>query len=94
MDTLNEIHNKAMNLFEEASVLQSKANKKKKEALELETNAAKLATDELTKSILYKSAASIAFQLGDYECALQLIMHGNEKKGIKQNEFNFKKFTR
>lgn len=82
MSTIRELHNKAMILLQEAIVSRHNgdddtANKIYKEAFILESQAADLVSkkenSEPTRSILYRSAASLAYQAGEFDSSLNLI---------------------
>lgn len=82
MASLLEIHNKAMDMAESATILQNNHNQEEAlilfhQALELEKQAAqKLATawdKEPTRSVLYRSAASLALDCKDFREAERLI---------------------
>jgi len=85
MSTVDELHPKAIDLAEQAFSLQKKGdniNAKKLflEALKFEQQAALLLSptqeSEPSRSILFRSAASLAFKGGDYESADWLIANG------------------
>lgn len=82
MKKVNELHNKAMDLTEQALLLQRKqqqvaANQLFKEAFDLEKSAAMLMINkyeiEPTRSILFKSAACLALDINDYREAERMI---------------------
>jgi len=95
MSTVKELHDKAMLLLQEAIALRHngddyKAEKKYKDAFILESKAADLVSQkqncEPTRSILYRSAASLAYQAGDFNNSLNLIgkcLSGNPTPKIK-----------
>jgi hypothetical protein len=85
METIKDLHQKAMNLAEEAFIAQRngddmKANELFSKSLSLEQTAAEqlpLNIDsEPTRSILYRSAASLAYNCKEYELADRLIAIG------------------
>lgn len=85
MTTVSNLHPKAMDLAEEAFRLQRKGHDKHAhslflEALKLEQEAAMsliLSHDnEPSRSILFRSAASLAYNAEDFETAERLIAHG------------------
>jgi hypothetical protein len=85
MQTIKEIHDKAMNLAEDAfhaqkSGREADAIRLFAEALELEQEAANSLPlseeSEPTRSILFRSAASLAFNSKNYEVADRLIARG------------------
>lgn len=85
MSTSRELHNKAMNLAQLALVAREKGEFDKAEALaieayEYETRAADIIplkeSSEPTRSILYSSAASLAYQGKKFDVALNLIAKG------------------
>lgn len=85
MTTVREFHNRAMELAQLAQIArvqddQSRALTLAREAFELESQAALLVPDtreaEPTRGILYRSAASLAYQAGDYESAQRFVMRG------------------
>jgi hypothetical protein len=85
MTTAQELHRQAMFLAQDAIVeretgLQSKARELTKRAAEIEVEAARMLPRERraepTRSMLFRSAASLAFQLGDYTWAKQLVGEG------------------
>ena len=85
MTTVNDLHPKAMDLAEEAFQLQregedGQAKRLFLEALALEREAALLLPvseeAEPSRSILFRSAASLAYNAEEYETAEQLIAHG------------------
>ena len=85
MPTVEELHTEAMDWAEEAFLAQKRgneaeANKLFIKALKLEQEAAELLPlsedSEPTRSILYRSAAAVAFHSGDYEVADRLIANG------------------
>ena len=82
MTTVRSFHDEAMKLSQLALVARHTGDKQRAEELarqayELEARAADLVPDERasepTRSILYGSAASLAYQCGEYRTALQLI---------------------
>jgi len=82
MSSVKELHNKAMLLLQDAIVLRHDGNdniakEKYKEAFALESKAAELVSQknncEPTRSILYRSAASLAYQSDDFHSSLNLI---------------------
>lgn len=85
MTTLNDFHSKAMDLADEAFGLLRKGENDRAQALFLEAlgfevEAASLLPpakeSEPSRSVLYRSAASLAFNAGDYETAERLVGHG------------------
>jgi len=104
MSTVDELHLKAIDLAEQAFSLQKKGdniNAKKLflEALKFEQQAALLLSptqeSEPSRSILFRSAASLAFKGGDYESADWLIangLSGYPPSEIKEELKNLKKF--
>ena len=85
MPTVDELHPKAIDLADEAFRLQNKGDDKKAkklflEALEFEQKAAFLLPpiqeSEPSRSILFRSASSLAHNGGDYETADWLIANG------------------
>ena len=85
MKTVNDLHPKAMDLAEEAFRLREKNQHKRAlelfvKALELEREAALLLPpieeSEPSRSILFRSAASLAFNGENYEEAERLVAHG------------------
>jgi hypothetical protein len=85
METIKDLHQNAMNLAEEAFIVQRngddmKANELFSKSLSLEQKAAEqlpLNIDsEPTRSILYRSAASLAYNCKEYELADRLIAIG------------------
>lgn len=95
MNTVKELHNHAMILLQEAIVFNhngdtQSAKNKFKEAFVLESEAADLVSknqnSEPTRSILYRSAASLAYQSDDFNKSLNLIgkcLSGNPTSKIK-----------
>ena len=85
MSTVRELHDKAVNLAQLALVAREKGDSEKAEALaieayEYESQAADLVSNEEqsepTLSILYSSAASLAYQGRKFDVALQLVAKG------------------
>lgn len=85
MSTVIDLHPKAMDLAEEAFRLKKHGQHKRSqalfvEALKLEREAALLLPpiedSEPSRSILFRSAASLAFNAEDYETAERLVAHG------------------
>lgn len=85
MQSIESLHNSAMDLAEEAFILEKQRNEDKAKALfqkamTLEQKAAEglpISIDsEPTRSILYRSAASLAYRYGDYETADRLVANG------------------
>lgn len=85
MRTVRDLHREAMALAQEASLYRKRgefdtARKLELQAVPLEVQAAsqveKLTESEPTRSILYQSAASLAFQAGDYATAQRLVFEG------------------
>ena len=85
MQSIEELHSNAMNIAEEAFIAQRNGNSKKahalfRKALDIEQQAAEqlplsLET-EPTRSILFRSAASLAYNTNEYELADRLIARG------------------
>lgn len=96
MNEVTELHEKAMEFYDEAFFArregkQSLANKKLREALELETQAAEMLKDRLeiepSRSVLYRSAASMAISCAEYRQAEKLIataLAGNPPEEIAE----------
>lgn len=85
MSKVEQLHNQAMDLAEDAFIAKRKGDGKEairlfSEALDFEKKAASFfppnEESEPTRSILYRSAASIAYNSGDYETADRLIAFG------------------
>jgi hypothetical protein len=84
MTTVRELHRQAMELAQNATFLPEVSSRESREllqrALELESQAAamvdKVQSSEPTRSILYRSAASLAIQAQDYEAAIRLSSEG------------------
>ena len=85
MSTVRELHNKAMELAQRAVVLRhegslDEAEECSRKALEYESEAASLIelseSSEPTRSVLYRSAASLALQAKDFTTAQRLIANG------------------
>jgi hypothetical protein len=85
MSTVRELHNRAMKLAQLAMVARNTENLERAEALaneayELESQAAYLVPEsqasEPTRSILFRSAASLAYQAKAYDVALKLVLTG------------------
>lgn len=85
MQSIEDLHTNAMDIAEEAFVAQRKGNEKVadelfQKALSLELQAAETLPlnkeSEPTRSILYRSAASISYNLKDYELTERLIAQG------------------
>src|SRR5688500_17750574 len=95
MSDLESIHNRAMDLAEEALIAKMNSdlgayNRLSKEAFELECRAADLLEDDIdnepNRSVLYRSAASLAIDCGDKISAKKLIaiaLSGNPPKRIE-----------
>ncbi|MCP4111394.1 MAG: hypothetical protein GY749_38670 [Desulfobacteraceae bacterium] len=109
MQNIEKLHTKAMDLAEEAFFAQKKGDHSKavnlfKKALKVEEKAANLLplvkNSEPTRSILYRSAASIAYHAGEYELADRLIANGlsgyppNEIKNELKNLYEDINFMR
>ncbi len=84
MNSVGELHNQAMQLAEQAFVAafaedHNKAKALYQHAYKLEAKAAELLKDELNtepnRSILYRSAASLAYQCGEYREAERLVAY-------------------
>ena len=85
MQTIEELHSNAMNIAEEAFIVQRNGDSEKacalfREALDMEQQAAERLPlgleSEPTRSILYRSAASLAYNTNDYELADRLVARG------------------
>ena len=85
MKTIKELHEKAMDLAEFAFVAKirgklAKAEKLFRQAFESESQAARLVpnnpSSELTRSVLYRSAATLALDCNEFCEAEQLITEG------------------
>jgi hypothetical protein len=85
MSKVRELHNKAMELAQKAIVLRhegslDEAEECSRKALEYETEAASLIelneSSEPTRSILYRSAASLALQAKEFTTAQRLLANG------------------
>jgi hypothetical protein len=85
MPTVNELHTQAMDIAEEAFEYQRSGNQEAAnslffKALELEQGAAFMLDarpeNEPSRSILFRSAASLAYNVGDYETAEKLVAQG------------------
>ena len=84
MTTVNDLHPQAMDLADEAFRLLHKNEERARElflqALHLEKQAASLLLPtedtEPSRSILYRSAAWLAYNVQDYKAAEQLVAHG------------------
>ena len=85
MSQINNLHDQAMAYIDEAFLAerrgdQAGAHEHYRKALKLEIEAAELLRDELTiepsRSVLYRSAASIAMSCGQYREAERLIAVG------------------
>lgn len=95
MGRIRELHEKAMELLQDAIVARHNnddqtAIKKYQEAFKLESKAADLVCIKIdcepTRSILYRSAASLAYQAGDFDNSLILIgkcLSGNPTQQIR-----------
>jgi hypothetical protein len=96
MNTVIELHNQAMKLSQRAMVARHNGDKARaetlaREAFEYELQAAELIpntkTSEPTRSILYCSAASLAYECQEWEAAKQLItksLSGYPSERIKE----------
>lgn len=82
MSQINDLHHKAMRLVDQASELrhrgeEQEANARLHQALEHARRAAELAAPDLTleptRSVLHRSAATLAWQCGEYREAERLI---------------------
>jgi hypothetical protein len=82
MSRIKELHHEAMRLADQASDLRRRgqeleANARLRQALEQERRAAELAAADLalepTRSVLHRSAATLAWQCGEYREAERLI---------------------
>ena len=85
MQNIEELHSNAMNIAEEAFIAQRKGATDKalvlfRKALGMETQAAEQLPigleSEPTRSILFRSAASLAYNTNDYELADRLVAKG------------------
>jgi len=86
MTTVRELHDKAMFLAQLAVVArdrdkdEARARDLARRAYELERQAAELVPvtkeSEPTRSVLYRSAASLAYQCREFEAALELVAEG------------------
>src|SRR6266540_4312179 len=85
MPTVNELHTTAMDIAEEAFDYQRKGERGAAadlffQALHLEQQAANMLDikreNEPSRSILFRSAASLAYNAGDYETAEKLVAQG------------------
>lgn len=85
MPTVNELHNRAMDIAEEAFALQRSGDEEGAhhlfaQALELEQKAAFMLgigeENEPSRSVLFRSAASLAYNAKDYEVAEKLVAQG------------------
>lgn len=85
MPTVNELHSQAMDIAEEAFALQRNSDyesaiKLFQHALDLEQQAAFMLEltpeNEPSRSILFRSAASLAYHAGDFEFAEKLVAQG------------------
>ena len=85
MKPIKELHNNAMDLAEKAFLLKKRGEQKEalllfKEALELEKTAAEYLPikeeSEPTRSILFRSAASLSFNAQEYDLAERLVAAG------------------
>jgi len=82
MSQIKDLHHEAMRLVDQASELrrrgeEEEANTRLRQALEQERRAAELAAPDLTleptRSVLHRSAATLACQCGEYREAERLI---------------------
>ncbi|MEO0648977.1 MAG: hypothetical protein AAFZ17_22960 [Cyanobacteria bacterium J06650_10] len=82
MHKLQEIHKKAMDLAEQADLVKLRGNATQvqgflRQALALESEAAQMIADDLmdepTRSVLHRSAASLAIECGELQAAEKLI---------------------
>ena len=80
MNEMREKHNRAVDLKEEVDVARLREKGKMLEALELETEAANATSVDMqpTHAVMFRSAASIAVQCGEYGKARRLIDKGLE----------------
>ncbi len=85
VSSVRELHNQAMSLAHQALVAHETGDKARAESLareasRYETEAANLVPNERasepTRSILYRSAASLAYQARDFKASQELIEHG------------------
>lgn len=95
MSIVKQIHDEAMRIYQDAIILSVKgkdsdAEKEYEKAYRLESDAAELVSQkpnsEPTRSILFRSAATLAYQAGDYDNSLNLIgkcLSGNPTVRIK-----------
>jgi tetratricopeptide (TPR) repeat protein len=96
MKQIDALHDQAMTLVDEAFLAQrrgdhERASERYREALKLETAAAELLRDDMdlepSRSVLYRSAASIALRCGQYREAERLIaiaLGGTPPPGIAE----------
>ena len=96
MSKVRELHRKAMSLLDEANVARMRGDSEQSRALwrlafETEREAAELLTDgrekEPTRSILFRSAATLALDCGEYSEAERLSsvgLAGNPPEAIAQ----------
>ena len=82
MNKLQELHKKAMDLAEQSDLLKLRGNTSQvqeilRQALALESQAAQMVADDLTaeptRSVLHRSAASLAIECGELQTAEKLI---------------------
>ena len=96
MNKVTELHEKAMGFYDEAFFAKREGNlfladEKLRKALELETQAAEMLKDKLdvepSRSVLYRSAASMAISCEEYRQAEKLIaaaLAGNPPEKIAE----------
>lgn len=82
MNTIQELHQKAMDLAEQADLARLRGSADQvqgflRQALSLEAEAAQMVVDDLTaeptRSVLHRSAASLAMECGELQTAEKLI---------------------
>ncbi|WP_035140259.1 hypothetical protein [Fischerella sp. PCC 9605] len=96
MSQIQELHNQAMDLAEAAFTAKLKgdleqANQLTRQAFEKETQAARIIANQLnaepTRSVLHRSAASLAIECGEFQIAERLIvtaLSGNPPQEIAE----------
>ena len=96
MSKINDLHDQAMEFFDQAFFAKRKGNMKSakkfsRRAFELETQAAEMLKDKLeiepSRSVLYRSAASMAISCEEYQQAEKLIataLTGNPPEEIAE----------
>ncbi|MEM6598132.1 MAG: hypothetical protein AAF810_20115 [Cyanobacteria bacterium P01_D01_bin.36] len=82
MNKVQELHRAAMNLAEQADLAKLRGENRQvqnalRQALKLESEAAQMVADDLdsepTRSVLHRSAASLAMECGEFQMAEKLI---------------------